>query len=289
MLTLDDSVFTIEYRLTEKCNFDCEYCEFLHDNTSRNCGIDYNDINKLIDLIRARYNKPICLNLYGGEPLLHKDIGLILDNVYRDVKIEICTNLSMTIPQLQNENVFVCATYHEGGIPFTKFMQNAMSIKSNIDMIPLMYTTDKYDVDKYNILASIFGEHVVMVCPIVLYGDSLTNDPSVVPVDESDHRLEYADFFKKQLDYNGRPTSAYEMFKNKWNMFKGYKCACLRNKICIDHTGRIFKCSMDMLLDKPDIGHIEDLTSMYELEYEDTICSHKFCMYDICESGAKWN
>lgn len=284
---VDDSEFIIEYRITEHCNLDCEYCEFLHNNKSSDHPISYKDINALIDIVREKYNKPITLNIYGGEPLLHKDIAELLNNIDNTVRIEICTNLTMVIPELLNDNVSICATYHRDGIPFEDFLNNAMQVRTNIGMIPLMYTEDGYGEREYTILSSIFGD-LVNISPVVLYNGDINNTPQVVEVDESDQRLQHGDFFRKSFTYNDIPVSAYDMFKNHWNMFEGYTCECVKNKLFISYVGDVYKCSMDRFFVGEPIAHITDLSAFRDMEYFDVVCPHKYCMYDVCESGNKW-
>ena len=68
----------IEFKPTDKCNFDCSYCCF-HDNKS--IPLPRETFNKYLEVLRQRgtEKKEVYLFVYGGEPTKHPDLVEFID------------------------------------------------------------------------------------------------------------------------------------------------------------------------------------------------------------------
>lgn len=74
--------------ITNSCNFQCDHC---YKNAKKHTGIflDYSKIKVILDTLR---NKTPCLNITGGEPLLHPEIENIILCANDDFKTSLLTN-----------------------------------------------------------------------------------------------------------------------------------------------------------------------------------------------------
>ena len=277
--------FTLELIVTDKCNYDCSFCKMLHDNKSV-VSFDWvtaENINNLIDTVRRTIDLPISINLYGGEPLLIPQMGEVINGIYDDVIIELSTNLYRTIPEFSKDNVKICATWHPEFQSFNNFLANALSIKDNIFMLPIMYTADYNDVN-YNTLIDIFADGVVTIIPIMDFHTNIADDFYVRDTDIDDSTLQNTQYFHKFMDFDGQVVSIYDMYKIGANRFKGTMCECRSHKLTVDIKGFVHPCTNHMFKMRDGV-HINDLI---ELDTTDMICEYEFCCCDMPESGRKY-
>ena len=93
---------TLNWHITEQCNYKCHYCfakytkcnmQEIHRNKENITTL----LTKLYNSIGAIYNTDsLRLNIAGGEPLLSKNLGFIVESAYKlGFKISIITNASL--------------------------------------------------------------------------------------------------------------------------------------------------------------------------------------------------
>ncbi|MFH1606045.1 MAG: radical SAM protein [Nanoarchaeota archaeon] len=78
----------VAYFITNKCNSNCEYCDH---RTKAGSELSFEQIKKVVD----QFHKlgTIRLNLIGGEPLLRKDIGKVIDYIKsKGIMVHLYTN-----------------------------------------------------------------------------------------------------------------------------------------------------------------------------------------------------
>ncbi len=132
----------VEWELTMKCNYNCEYCGLLDNNIK-----EENDKNKLktfIEQLNINYpNEEVFL--FGGEPFLNKNIKYIIKQFkILNQKFIIQTNFSKqsvdilnTIDDMININISI----HPFEVDINLFIQYYKQINSNIiiNEISLMF------------------------------------------------------------------------------------------------------------------------------------------------------
>lgn len=123
-----DNLETIEFNLTQRCNFACTYCFVKQDSTM---DMDYPMIQELMDLYTTP-NKKYGLMLFGGEPLLHTDVICKILNEYTD---RIKDGIIITNGSLLTEDF----------ITELKPFENKVSIQISIDGPKEVH--DKYRID----------------------------------------------------------------------------------------------------------------------------------------------
>jgi pyruvate-formate lyase-activating enzyme len=89
----------LEVMLTEKCNGKCSWCV-------EKRGWHPEEHASLNDLIKAiNESGKINIILLGGEPLLYKDIGALIDGIANNKKIYVTTNGSLLSPDFVHEKL----------------------------------------------------------------------------------------------------------------------------------------------------------------------------------------
>lgn len=88
---MDNKYSSIRLEITSKCNLNCAYCHNKYYNNKEN-DMSYDDIIKLVDNIRKKYNiKKILLT--GGEPTFNPKVyDYIREFTDRNIKVDMVTN-----------------------------------------------------------------------------------------------------------------------------------------------------------------------------------------------------
>lgn len=80
-----EDFITINWHLTEKCNFKCFFCFAKYNVKEQELHNNINNIDILLNKIYTYFSKTykvINLNLVGGEPLLSNNINYIIKKAY---------------------------------------------------------------------------------------------------------------------------------------------------------------------------------------------------------------
>jgi len=102
---------TINWHITEQCNYKCYYCFAHYDKDERINEPIYQE-NKKIDLVLdklykffSKNFKEVRLNIAGGEPTLVKNLGYLIKKAYKiGFKVSIITNSSKLNKEFIKEN-----------------------------------------------------------------------------------------------------------------------------------------------------------------------------------------
>ena len=178
--------------ITTVCNLTCSYC-FARKDKVWDEVLETDKIKKIMTLIKQ---SPYDFNilLFGGEPLLHKDIKEIIETVQSSPKVKnvmILSNGTLADGLYNFKDVFYCLTLHEiSDNQLEKFIKHCDEIDSDKLKINLplnvynsalenAYKTLVYEGFKDNIFFS------------VIYDDDTKN---IIPLDDVKERLNYIDF-----------------------------------------------------------------------------------------------
>lgn len=299
-------IFTIDFRLTTKCNYSCYYCEDLHDNTNKNFSFNTDNLNLLIQRIKKKYKKKIVLYFFGGEPTLHKDLTNIIlavkNNFSDDNEIVIQTNLSLKEKKINEllkktesvKNLKFNISYHNTQTDFLPFFKKCLLLKKNnrLDLITCMYNKEKCILNDFKKLKSVFKN--VDISPLIC---SRLDGNIELDVNKTSEELDYFNknvidtdnfgyFFDKNIKVKSNDKtlnkSLYDFWYNKENIFTGYDCYINHDKIYIEHDGNVYKCFYDVFSKLKPLFNINDNIN-YDKILNNTciICPHKYCHFEV--------
>lgn len=147
------------------CNMRCRYCDTSYALETSNGEIM--EIYKIVESIKKLGNKKITIT--GGEPLIHKNIGDLIDSL-NDCKINIETNGSVDIePYISLDNVLITMDYKtkssgENGkmrlsnLPLLRENDVLKIVMSGNDKNEVFDLLNEYEIKSYIYLSPIFEE-----------------------------------------------------------------------------------------------------------------------------------
>jgi len=111
-----DEYATIKLRLTDYCNYKCSYCIRRKTIEQEGCMLDdenclkyIDDYNRIIDELKAKTNKPVKVDLIGGEVTILPYLSELISKLKAD-RINITTNLSRPLPI--DRRLSITASFH---------------------------------------------------------------------------------------------------------------------------------------------------------------------------------
>lgn len=288
--------FTIEFKPTDRCNFDCSYCCF-HDNKAPHLSDEQFENYKKV-LLSMNIDKPdIFLFVYGGEPTKHPKLMewiIEIRNLFPDkgFKALIQSNgmwwkvdqYKEECKKLLDEDIdFVFSfSYHEE-------FANVPEMKKRIDYL---LSIDKFEVLTYMITRRGINKHIQNIkffnaLKIPLYVRTI--------LQESEWFLtsEYAQYVTRATDEPYIVTdkegvhhySFEDLTMRGYLNFKGYNCSAGQNAILMASNGKIYRCDMDFLYDRNEMYDTNvSLEPKYQID-KCLKCDHKFCSIYY---GDKW-
>jgi len=299
---LNTEILNITLRLSDKCNFSCNYCSY-YDNSKNH--IDFNQLKKILDTLMEVPYKKINWYIHGGEPTVYpkfiEAMLHILDSDKIENEIEVQTNssyrkLEKFLPLIGRNIKFVCSYQNHQNTPeqFKKFcgflfenklfggtdliLENFGSINEQENIIGIYdwLLEQKY---KYNLPFNIQTNTVD--------GISLDNLPFayINKFSNKSHseliKIEYNDGTEEIHDYDTFTSTGK-------NTFKLMKCNVGLQSIIIDTTEqeiKLYKCFSDILYDKhkPYLKIIPEEFTIQRIKniFKQTICIHPKCICEI--------
>lgn len=223
-------IFTNNY-----CNYKCSYCYNRKNNNNHN--IDFNALDKYIEIIKLYINRKIILTFIGGEPTLHPNFIDYCNKKVKDkIKVEILTNLSQPLfffNQL-NTDVHITATYHAQYANMELFIEKCIKL-NNVKDIIIMY-------DPFNIKKSI--ECFDRITKIISYGRNIELN-YIDGYLYSDQQINLFNHYKSHtITYNidGEYKQFNEIAKYNRQSFKGWLCNAGKDTQYIHCDGKIYFC-----------------------------------------------
>lgn len=128
-----DEYATIKLRLTDYCNYNCSYCirkksikqeGFMLDD--ENCLKYIDDYNRIIDELKAKTNKPVKVDLIGGEVTILPYLSKLISKLKAD-RINITTNLSNPLPI--DSRISITASFHPEFTDLDTFFKSVVFYK----------------------------------------------------------------------------------------------------------------------------------------------------------------
>jgi len=289
---------TINWCLTNLCNYSCSYCPpSLHNGTAR--GIDFPTIKIFLDKVFKHFNnKPIFFELTGGEVTYYKEfeklITYIKDNGHA---VGLLSNGGRKMKWWQDNKEkidHICLSYHsEQGKPdhffeVVKLMNDHATVHVNIMMLGSNFE-ESYELGA-KIADKIMGVSVSLQ-PLLENMDGEIYDYTTEQKEILDNQTitynENPEFKepegKTRKDYRGRMiyrredqslelTSTTKLVLQKLNSWTGWKCYAGIENLVIDYVGNIRRgwCGEGGV-----IGNIRD--EELSLPIEPIICAKQYC------------
>jgi organic radical activating enzyme len=120
-------------------------------------------------------NKPECLVIQGGEPLLYKDLHIVLEGLNTFKQIQVLTNLTVDVTEIvrkvssiRSHKVLFECSFHEEAIDFEIFVNRAILLKQ----AGLLSSVRMVDIDSKNTLKFIarFADYGLSLVPLYHLG-----------------------------------------------------------------------------------------------------------------------
>ncbi len=105
---MNNNFITINWHLTEKCNFKCFFCFAKYNINEKELHNNTNNIDLLLNKLYLYFSKTykvVNLNLVGGEPLLSKNINYIIEKAFNlGFNVSIISNGSLINKEFLDDN-----------------------------------------------------------------------------------------------------------------------------------------------------------------------------------------
>ena len=299
---LNLEILNITLRLSDKCNFSCEYCNY-YDNSKKHIPLE--DLKKIIDELHKVHYKKINWYIHGGEPTVYPNfieaMLYILDSKEIENDIEVQTNSSYKnldkFKPLIGKNIkFVCSYQNHQNNPeqfkrFCSFMlENGLF--AGTDLILENFGTENEQENIIDIYDWLIEQKYKYNLPFnvqtnTVDGVSLDTLPEIYKerFSNKNHseliKIEYMDGTEEIHDYDTFTSTGK-------NTFKLMKCNVGLQSIIIDTTEseiKLYKCFSDILYDKkkpflklkPEEFNIQRIKSIFR----QTVCIHPKCICEI--------
>jgi len=241
---IDATEFEIQFRITDACNLNCEYCAW-------NNGPQYatKDILECIDVLQKfikKINKSVTFYFHGGEPSTHKDLDLICKTIKAKIPeaiIEVQTNLVKDISTIKEIDYF-SISFHYNELIRTNhldlFIENFKKINpkiiNNLDiMLENVDDSEKY----YKIIKSLIKNSNTSEMIYGYYGG---------------YTSVHMDFYNKnnknvqKFIIDGNIYNTNDLFSKGLDC-RGSKCYSPKSQLYINGNGDAYKCATHLTED----------------------------------------
>lgn len=154
-----EKYFTIHWKMTRWCNYNCSYCIQHHNYESNRIKYDYKKFStyaKKINKWMKSVNIPMKLHLIGGE-ICYMDLIKVLEYIDAENfnKLSIVTNFSGSLIfftdlrdycQSRNIELQICASLHDQYVKVKDFVEKAKELK---DCIHIQFTVTDTNTDNF--------------------------------------------------------------------------------------------------------------------------------------------
>lgn len=135
----------VEWELTLKCNFRCEYCTNGRNDCLKNPIREVTDLNVLREFLNTLHKKypEIELFVFGGEPLLHPKINDII-GILKELNHLFCLQTNgVYLDRLKHDTTLQISVHRTQIKDMAKYLENLKKHLRNIRTIDVMFTDEK--------------------------------------------------------------------------------------------------------------------------------------------------
>ena len=303
---VEQDIFTIEVRLTSKCNYNCYYCTDLHYNKVPFVIHNVKHICELINTAYEHLNKPIYMYIYGGEPTIYPYLFDYIDGLFEGVNknvkftFDIQSNLALKNDWWEkfckryadnNQTMKVCGSYHNTQTNISTFIKKAIILKKYgmLNMLSFMYNSKKDVMKDFKFATKVIGTDHCEVCPLI---DSKVSQPiesdiaevSYIEKNEDINELkQHSFFFDDTIPVDNQKRSRFSFWLENDNTFTGYRCNAPLDRIVVDWDGSSFTCESHLFSDTPPVFNINNDNNYTEYfsNLKPTICKFEKCFFNI--------
>ena len=304
--------FIVELRPTTKCNYNCYYCPDLHINSNPIKNINHNDLKELLVLIRERLNKKIHVFICGGEPTLYKGLAELILSIGQYLNVDdiitVQTNLSKNLDWIKqftnkikhlNGIVRINGSYHNTQqVNIYDYITKCLYLKQSklLGLVSFSYNAKKCTKSDYFKFTKLVGERHSEIVPLINGSvdqnahKSNGSDKDIDIIYQNEHMDEfknYGSFFVDNLSYttqtqSGRITHA-EMWKTRYNNFKGYTCSVTKHKLYVDWDGSCYGCFNHQFSPEPPLFYLHEYGKIDEYFRTSRCikCPFTTCFFDL--------
>lgn len=247
--------FCINLSVTDRCNFRCSHCKIPERNSKE---LTKEEIFSLVDDLNRLGTRKI--SLCGGEPLLRKDIGEIIDYIksnYKTILVTLITNGALVKDKINElKNLDLLMVSFDGSPKAQEKVRGVQAYDIGIGAIETarkhnlkVWTATTFTKNNLQELPTILdlAEHIGFCCiflPVYQYAMSGKSVTNLFP-DKEEFRdtIEKLEKFKKgPKGYIVKNSKASLGYLKKWPNFKKLSCWAGRSYAYIDTDGRIYPC-----------------------------------------------
>lgn len=245
---------SVEWLITEKCNYKCEYCGLY--NNDKQEVTNLNEIYKFLLKIKILCNKQnVRFFIFGGEPTLHPKFTEII-NLVNKVNIDylIQTNLSNhSVKILNNSNAkAIRISAHTTQVKVENLIKNVKKLNKKIEAIDVMcynensvifYRELSKNIKNVNIVMTPLSNFLVETCSnSITFYNKIRNNDEYKDIIFEDERI-YVDNLKgKFLNKIVERSILWEAFENKEQLIQNQPCILNNNFYLFDSQLKLFNC-----------------------------------------------
>ena len=288
-------------RLTNLCNYDCNYCN-LHDNNSK----IIHKSEKIIEVIEnilislpSSYKK-IIYHLYGGEPTSYKyikefllDVSKLTEKYNKDFRIELKTNFSkntnffLDIMDI-NKNIYISMSYqnHQRKDNLIDLKNKVIKFKNVINNIDIMLEEEKNSkVNEIIEFANFVKDNNI---PVQLNTINNKDINELIIYQNIIHKFKCVDDRINVVTKNSIENISVIELKSNFDNFFGYKCNVGLHQFIIDASSKsikVFLCYSDNLKntnviwdDSMDYDYLQKRIIFFN---KPNFCLHKKCLCEV--------
>lgn len=299
----------IQWAITRKCNFCCDFCG-VYDNNQKELSLE--DNMKIIEKIFNIYpSKKKTIVVIGGEPTLYNEYEKILSEliIHKNKEDVIClfSNGSENIKKFQNnihlyEHVIPLFTFHTNNkygdnalkekldILYQNnisFKVNMMIMPNNLEIVKSFYkSVEKYHHDNFIfecVPIEQFNSEFLKLNDYVSFCQYVNNKNSVESFMDVFYQI--YDTETKQENIETYTQSQLKLLSKEYFKFIGYRCFS-RYRLSIDCDGLLYdfcdRCHYDKAKNIDSVLTIS-IQQLEKLISEYRLCKHMYC--PVCDTS----
>lgn len=281
----DEPYYEFQLRITDYCNYDCEYCHWKYGHHYNIDDIE-NTITSAIDCIDHTNFR---IYFHGGEPTTHpkcRDVIKFIFNMNKSVIVELQTNLSVghgyiqeLIDDHKDNKLDINVSYHH------KYTKDFKKFIDKIDMIDNAGMLGKVDVmlehdeeskndiidNSKQMLTRPYKNKIEFIHSYIDYRSTTDMYSDFV----NEHAMFHEEYEVTYQDGTIKTHDTNDLYREGIS-FEGWTCSVGKEYIIINGNGDYFMCCANTL-EKP-IGNILDNKALFKIRANNyTKCKWSCC------------